>query len=113
MTCLVTHTVVSFSGVHDMVCANSDYLVNAISLRLRHIERYPTSPYVLQSVLQHTNSNVLPLFEDIIQEVSFTDVAFFQLLFFFYKVGTNLRLKRGSFSCNYDILETKYISALF
>lgn len=49
---------------------NADYLVNSISLKLRHIQRYPEAPTVLQVALHHGNITMLPLVSDLILEVS-------------------------------------------
>ena len=58
------------SGLEMLIQENSDYLVDSISLRLRHLDYYPRSPEVLQVVLQYTSSDMIPLLKDIIQEVS-------------------------------------------
>ena len=48
---------------------NADYLVNEISLRLRHLPDNLKTPLVLQAMLQHSSERLLPLVHDTIQEV--------------------------------------------
>ena len=48
---------------------NADYIVNAVSLRLRHVTRYPEAPSVLGVVLKHGSAELLPVFHDVVLEV--------------------------------------------
>ena len=50
--------------------ANADYLVNEISLRLRHLPDNLQTPLVLQAMLQHSGEKLLPVVHDTIQEVT-------------------------------------------
>ena len=58
-----------FSGLNELIEDNSDYLVDSISLRLRHLERYPRSPDVLKVVLKYTSPEIIPLLRETINEV--------------------------------------------
>lgn len=58
-------------SIGELVQRNADYLVNAISLRLRHFCENKKSPLVLKVMLQYSSSDILPLIGDTIQEVSF------------------------------------------
>jgi len=48
---------------------NADYLVDSISLRLRHIQRYPEAPSVLQVAIRYGDRTMLPLVNDLMLEV--------------------------------------------
>ena len=50
---------------------NADYIVDAVSLRLRHVRRHPEAPSVLGVVLRHGSADLLPVFHDVILEVCF------------------------------------------
>ena len=54
----------------DLLRRNADYIVDAVALRLRHVARYPEAPSVLGVVLRHGTVDVLPVFHDVILEVS-------------------------------------------
>ncbi len=56
-------------SVEALLCENADYLVNALSLRLRRLHDNPAAPDVMRVVLQHSNRDVLPLLRDTVQEV--------------------------------------------
>jgi len=83
------------ANVADLLRRNADYIVDAVALRLRHVGRYPEAPSVLGVVLRHGTVDVLPLFHDVILEVSsyrfiiifvviIKDHSFLQLIFFPY-----------------------------
>lgn len=55
--------------VAELLRNNADYLVNSISLKLRHVERYREAPIVLQVALRHGDFTVLPLVNNLIIEV--------------------------------------------
>jgi TELO2-interacting protein 1 len=48
---------------------NADYLVDSISLRLRHVQRYPEAPGVLQVAIRYGDLTILPLVNDLMLEV--------------------------------------------
>jgi hypothetical protein len=58
-----------FSSIDQLLQRNADYLVNAISLRLRHFNENKQSPLVLKVILQYSSVEILPLIDDTIQEV--------------------------------------------
>ncbi|XP_072037283.1 TELO2-interacting protein 1 homolog [Amphiura filiformis] len=62
----------AYSSIPDLLCDNADYLVDTISLKLRHLDFNPKAPLVLKVTLQHSNSNMLPLLEDTINEILIT-----------------------------------------
>ncbi|XP_070560811.1 TELO2-interacting protein 1 homolog isoform X2 [Ptychodera flava] len=59
----------SYKSIEQLICENSDYLVDAISHNLRHLDLYPKAPDVLKVMLQYGNIDVLPLTRDIIDEI--------------------------------------------
>ena len=61
---------VFFRTLDEMIRDNSDYLVNAISLRLRHLERNKKCPLVLRVMLQYSSPELLPLIDETIKDVS-------------------------------------------
>nr|XP_006819759.1 PREDICTED: TELO2-interacting protein 1 homolog [Saccoglossus kowalevskii] len=78
----------AYSSIEDLICKNCDYLIDVISHNLRHLDWFPKSPDVLKVMLQYGNADVLPLTQDIIDELkenvedkkeSFTSVASFFL----------------------------------
>ena len=60
-----------YASISNLIIANADYLVNAVSLNLRCILAHPEAPLVLKAVLVHGTSKVLPLMQDSIDEVLF------------------------------------------
>ncbi|XP_060078386.1 TELO2-interacting protein 1 homolog [Ylistrum balloti] len=64
-----TCTACNYSSIADLIQKNADYLVNSISLRLRHFYDNQRSPLVLKVMLQYSNCDLLPLIDDTIQEI--------------------------------------------
>ncbi|XP_069120826.1 TELO2-interacting protein 1 homolog [Argopecten irradians] len=64
-----TCTACNYSSIAELIQENADYLVNAISLRLRHFHDNQHSPLVLKVMLQYSNSDLLTLIDDTIQEI--------------------------------------------
>ncbi|GAB1607239.1 TELO2-interacting protein 1 homolog, partial [Argonauta hians] len=58
-----------YQNIKDLIQQNADYLVNAITLQLRHLSLNPRSPVVLKVMLQFGNQEILPLVKDTITEV--------------------------------------------
>ncbi|XP_036085317.1 TELO2-interacting protein 1 homolog isoform X3 [Rousettus aegyptiacus] len=58
-----------YNSVQDLINQNSDYLVNGISLNLRHLSLHPHTPKVLEVMLQNSDANLLPLVADVVQDV--------------------------------------------
>ena len=56
-------------SLDELICDNADYLMNAISLRLRNFHQKKKTPLVLKIMLQYSSSELLPLIDDTIQEV--------------------------------------------
>ncbi|XP_067945991.1 TELO2-interacting protein 1 homolog isoform X3 [Watersipora subatra] len=61
-----------YSGTGELIEKHSNYLCNALSLNIRRLQRYPTSPSVLSSILIHSQSTILPYIDQIIIEVLLT-----------------------------------------
>ena len=57
------------ASLPDLLRRNADYIVDAVSLRLRHVTRYPEAPSVLGVVLKHGSADLLPVFHDVVLEV--------------------------------------------
>ena len=57
------------ADLSDLLRRNADYIVDAVSLRLRHLTRHPEAPSVLGVVLRHGTADMLPLFHDVVLEV--------------------------------------------
>lgn len=60
------------SSIDELIKKNVDYLVNAISLRLRHFMDNRRSPTVLKVILQYSSTEILPFIDDTIQEVVYS-----------------------------------------
>ena len=60
-----------YVSMSTLITANADYLVNAVSLNLRHLSIHPEAPTVLRAVLLYGAAEVLPLIQDSIDEVMF------------------------------------------
>jgi len=60
-----------YASISNLIIANADYLVNAVSLNLRSIVVHPEAPLVLKAVLLYGTAEVLPLMQDSIDEVMF------------------------------------------
>ncbi|XP_021402996.1 TELO2-interacting protein 1 homolog isoform X2 [Lonchura striata] len=58
-----------YDSVRSLINENSDYLVNGISLNLRQLAYQPRASQVLDTMLRHSDANLLPLVEDVIQDV--------------------------------------------
>ncbi|KAM6378637.1 TELO2-interacting protein 1 homolog [Pluvialis apricaria] len=59
----------SYDSVRCLINENSDYLVNGISLNLRQLAHQPHASQVLDTMLRHSDASLLPLIEDVIQDV--------------------------------------------
>ncbi|NXW47231.1 TTI1 protein, partial [Nyctiprogne leucopyga] len=59
----------SYDSVQCLINENSDYLVNGISLSLRQLAHQPHASQVLDTMLRHSDASLLPLVEDVIQDV--------------------------------------------
>uniref|UniRef100_A0A672TXI1 TELO2-interacting protein 1 homolog n=1 Tax=Strigops habroptila TaxID=2489341 RepID=A0A672TXI1_STRHB len=58
-----------YGSVQLLINDNSDYLVNGISLGLRQLAQQPRASRVLDTMLRHSDASLLPLVEDVIQDV--------------------------------------------
>ncbi|XP_042688395.1 TELO2-interacting protein 1 homolog [Centrocercus urophasianus] len=58
-----------YDCVQSLINENSDYLVNGISLNLRQVAHQPHAAQVLSTMLRHSDASLLPLVEDVIQDV--------------------------------------------
>ncbi|KAM9285395.1 TELO2-interacting protein 1 homolog isoform 1-T1 [Morus bassanus] len=59
----------SYDSVQSLINENSDYLVNGISLNLRQLAHQLHASQVLDTMLRHSDASLLPLVEDVIQDV--------------------------------------------
>lgn len=58
-----------YNSVQHLINQNSDYLVNGISLNLRHLALHPHTPKVLEVMLRNSDASLLPLVADVVQDV--------------------------------------------
>ncbi|KGL80233.1 TELO2-interacting protein 1, partial [Tinamus guttatus] len=58
-----------YASMQCLINENSDYLVNGISLNLRQLAHQPHASRVLDTMLRHSDASLLPLVEDVIQDV--------------------------------------------
>ncbi|NXD29663.1 TTI1 protein, partial [Spelaeornis formosus] len=58
-----------YDSLQCLINENSDYLVNGISLNLRQLAHQPRAAQVLDTMLRHSDASLLPLVEDVIQDV--------------------------------------------
>lgn len=58
-----------YNSLQHLINQNSDYLVNGISLNLRHLSLHPHTPKVLEVMLQNSDASLLPLVADVVQDV--------------------------------------------
>ena len=63
--------------IEDLIKSNCDYLVDSLSSRLRQVDAHPTAPIVLSVMLSYSGSDLLPLIQDVIDEVSMVMVIVF------------------------------------
>ncbi|NXI36147.1 TTI1 protein, partial [Galbula dea] len=59
----------NYGSLQSLINENSDYLVNGISLGLRQLAHQPRAARVLGTMLRHSDASLLPLVEDVIQDV--------------------------------------------
>ncbi|KAM9752988.1 TELO2-interacting protein 1 homolog [Menidia menidia] len=58
-----------YGSLKDLINENSDYLLNDVSLNLQRLSQHPQAPRVLTVMLTHSDSSLLPLVTDIVQDV--------------------------------------------
>ncbi|KAM6458047.1 TELO2-interacting protein 1 homolog isoform 2-T2 [Liasis olivaceus] len=58
-----------YVSVPELINQNADYLVNGISLHLRHPASEPHALQVLEAMLRHSDARVIPLVEDLVEDV--------------------------------------------
>ncbi|KAM9590071.1 TELO2-interacting protein 1 homolog [Trichechus inunguis] len=58
-----------YDSLQHLINQNSDYLVNGISLNLRHLAQHPHTPKVLEVMLRNSDASLLPLVADVVQDV--------------------------------------------
>ncbi|XP_004867847.1 TELO2-interacting protein 1 homolog isoform X1 [Heterocephalus glaber] len=59
----------NYDSLQDLINENSDYLVNGISLNLRHLSLHPHTAKVLEVMLRNSDATLLPLVADVVQDV--------------------------------------------
>lgn len=76
-----------YGSVEELIGKNVDYLINSISLNLRHISLHPDTPAVLSAMLLHGNKGLIPYLQDTLEEVlSLIDYSSDQFLLSLVKV---------------------------
>ncbi|NXF90145.1 TTI1 protein, partial [Eubucco bourcierii] len=58
-----------YPSLQALISDNSDYLVNGIALSLRQLAHRPHAAQVLDAMLRHSDASLLPLVEDVLQDV--------------------------------------------
>lgn len=58
-----------YDSPQHLISQNSDYLVNGISLNLRHLSLHPHTPKVLEVMLWNSDASLLPLVADVVQDI--------------------------------------------
>lgn len=58
-----------YDSPQHLINQNSDYLVNGISLNLRHLSLHPHTPKVLEVMLRNSDVSLLPLVADVVQDI--------------------------------------------
>ena len=59
----------STGSIAQLLAANTDYLLDALSARLRRVAHYPRTSQVLQAILEFGGASVLPIAKDVIADV--------------------------------------------
>ncbi|KAH3822477.1 hypothetical protein DPMN_124256 [Dreissena polymorpha] len=67
-TCMIASNGCIYRSIDQLIRENADYLMNSISLRLRHLDRNRKCPLVLKVMLQYSSAQLLPLIQDTVQE---------------------------------------------
>lgn len=82
-----------YNSTEELIAKNVDYLINSISLNLRHINLNPRTPAVLNAMLQYGDRHLIPFLEDTLDEVlSLIDYSDDNLLLSLLKVLHSLTL---------------------
>ncbi|XP_037540304.1 TELO2-interacting protein 1 homolog [Nematolebias whitei] len=58
-----------YASLKELINDNSDYLLNDVSLNLQRLSQHPQAPRVLTVMLAHSDSSLLPLIRDVVQDV--------------------------------------------
>nr|XP_023664521.1 TELO2-interacting protein 1 homolog isoform X1 [Paramormyrops kingsleyae] len=58
-----------YSSLKELINFNSDYLLNDISLNLQRLSLHPHAPQVLAVMFCYSDSSLLPLVDDVVQDV--------------------------------------------
>ncbi|XP_043946133.1 TELO2-interacting protein 1 homolog isoform X2 [Protopterus annectens] len=61
-----------YKSLKELINQNSDYLINAVSLNLRQLGQHPHAPKVLGVMFMNSDSSLLPLVKDVVQDVLMT-----------------------------------------
>ncbi|KAI9590974.1 armadillo-type protein [Syncephalis fuscata] len=57
------------TSVYHLLLGNVDYMMNAVSLRLRHLPTYPQTPAMLSAVVKVTGKAILPYMGDVLEDL--------------------------------------------
>ncbi|KAI8050849.1 hypothetical protein BDF22DRAFT_745040 [Syncephalis plumigaleata] len=66
------HAIASTMGypsLRDLLLDNIDYMMNAVSLRLRHLSNTSHTPAMLSAVIKVTGLAILPYIEDVVEDI--------------------------------------------
>lgn len=110
-----------YSGsIADLISNNADYLINSISMSFRHLTLLSSAPCVLSVMFSYSNSDILQLAADVIQDVFHClDLYQEEVAFSLMKVLKSLALAVqtwfGNESVDGDLREkpVKQVSAFF
>jgi hypothetical protein len=58
-----------YPSLRDLLLDNVDYMMNAVSLRLRHLSNTSHTPAMLSAVIKVTGLAILPYIEDVVEDV--------------------------------------------
>ena len=58
-----------YKSIEELIARNVDYLINTISLNLRHLNLNPDTPAVLNAMLHYGDKHLVPFLEDTLDEV--------------------------------------------
>ena len=58
-----------YKSIEELIARNVDYLINTISLNLRHLNLNPDTPAVLNAMLHYGDKHLIPFLEDTLDEL--------------------------------------------
>lgn len=58
-----------YRSTSELIARNADYLISDISIQIHKLNIFPRCPAVLRAILNHSDSNILPLVYDTVDEI--------------------------------------------